>query len=150
MYLLDTNVVSELRKNHKAAPSVRRWADRTPASSLYLSSITVLELETGILRLGRHDSAQSAMLRTWLDHHVLPAFSGRILPVDAAVALKCARLHVPDPRSEYDAMIAATALVHGMTVVTRNTADFSGSGVSVINPWVSQLNETPATYGTEG
>jgi predicted nucleic acid-binding protein len=90
------------------------------------------------------------MLRTWLDHHVLPAFSGRILPVDAAVALKCARLHIPDPRSEYDAMIAATALVHGMTVVTRNTADFSGSGVSVINPWVSQLNETRAPYGTEG
>jgi predicted nucleic acid-binding protein len=146
MYLLDTNVVSELRKNHRAAPSVMRWARPIPASSLYLSSITVLELETGILRLERHDSAQSKLLRTWLEHHVLPAFAGRILPIDAAVASKCARLHVPDPRSEYDALIAATALVHGMTVVTRNTADFAGSGVAVINPWISQLNEDRAPY----
>lgn len=146
MYLLDTNVVSELRKNHRAAPSVMRWARPIPASSLYLSSITVLELETGILRLERHDAAQSKLLRTWLEHHVLPAFAGRILPIDAAVASKCARLHVPDPRSEYDALIAATALVHGMTVVTRNTADFAGSGVTLINPWISQLNEDRAPY----
>ncbi|WP_285425929.1 type II toxin-antitoxin system VapC family toxin [Pseudomonas sp. efr-133-TYG-103a] len=146
MYLLDTNVVSELRKNHRAAPSVMRWARPIPASSLYLSSITVLELETGILRLERHDAAQSKLLRTWLEHHVLPAFAGRILPIDTAVASKCARLHVPDPRSEYDALIAATALVHGMTVVTRNTADFAGSGVALINPWISQLNEDRAPY----
>lgn len=149
MFLLDTNVVCELRKNHKAHPSVLRWARPIPSSSLYLSAITVLELETGILRLERHDSAQSSLLRTWLDYHVLPAFAGRILPVDAAVAVKCARMHVPDPRSEYDAMIAATALVHGMTVVTRNTADFTGSGVMLINPWISQLNEEPVPYGGE-
>ena len=149
MFLLDTNVVSELRKNQKAHPGVLRWASQVPASSLYLSAITVLELETGVLRLERHDRAQSALLRTWLDHHVLPAFAGRILPVDGAVAIKCARLHVPDPRSEYDAMIAATALVHSMTVVTRNTADFRASGVTLINPWTSQLNEEPVPYGVE-
>lgn len=150
MYLLDTSVVSELRKNHKADPNVIRWARQIPATSLYLSAITVLELEAGILRLERRDSAQSVLLRTWLEHHVLPAFSGRILPVDTAVAFKCARLHVPDPRSESDAMIAATALVHGMTVVTRNTADFAGSAVALINPWISQLNEQRAPYGVHG
>jgi predicted nucleic acid-binding protein len=147
MYLLDTNVVSELRKRHKAAPNVTRWARQVPASTLYLSSITVLELETGILRLERRDYAQSGLLRTWLEHHVLPAFAGRILPFDAAVASRCARLHVPDARSEYDAMIAATALVHGMTVVTRNTADFAGSGAPVLNPWITQLNEERESYG---
>ena len=147
MYLLDTNVVSELRKNHKAAPGVRHWARQVPASSLYISAITILELETGILRLERRDAAQAALLRTWLDHHVTPAFAGRILPIDSAVATRCARLHVPDPRSEYDAMIAATALVHGLTVVTHNTADFAGSGVTLVNPWASQLHEPRAAYG---
>lgn len=147
MYLLDTNVVSELRKNQKAAPNVLRWARQIPAPSLYISAVTILELETGILRLERRDSAQSRLLRNWMEHHLLPAFAGRILPVDASVATRCARLHVPDPRSEYDAMIAATALVHGMTVVTRNTADFSGSGAEMLNPWLSQLNEERAPYG---
>ena len=147
MYLLDTHVVSELRKHHRAAPGVRHWARHVPASSLYISAITVLELETGILRLERRDAAQAALLRTWLDHHVTPAFAGRILPIDSAVATRRARLHVPDPRSEYDAMIAATALVHGLTVVTRNTADFAGSGVTLINPWASQLHEPRAAYG---
>lgn len=149
MYLLDTNVVSELRKTHKAAPSVMRWAQHIPASSLYISAITLLELETGILRLERRDSPQAALLRTWLDHHVLSAFAGRILPVDGTVAIRCARLHVPDPRSENDAIIAATALVHGMTVVTRNTADFANSGVTLINPWLSQLNEARAPYAVD-
>lgn len=149
MYLLDTNVVSELRKSHKAEPSVLRWARQIPAPSLYISAITVLELETGILRVERRDSAQSKLLRRWMEHSLLPAFAGRILPVDAAVAIRCAGLHVPDPRSEYDAMIAATALVHGMAVVTRNTADFVGSGVEVINPWFSQLNEDRAPYVVE-
>lgn len=150
MYLLDTNVVSELRKHHSADPNVMRWARHVPAPSLYLSAVTVLELETGILRLERRDVAQATRLRMWLDHHVLPAFEGRILPVDSAVAVRCARLHVPDPCSEYEAMIAATALVHGLKVVTRNIADFAGSGVDVINPWLSQLNEEPAVYGIQG
>lgn len=149
MYLLDTNVVSELRKGPRAHSHVMQWARQIPTSSLYLSAVTVLELETGILRLQRRDATQATLLRTWLEHHVLPAFAGRILPIDTAVAIKCARLHVPDPRSEYDAMIAATGLVHGMTVATRNTADFAGSSVMLVNPWLSQLNEQRAHYGVE-
>ena len=137
MYLLDTNVVSELRKakTGKANKNVKAWADSVSATSLFLSSITILELETGILLIERRDPTQGAMLRAWLDGHVLPAFSGRILVVDVAVAQRCAKLHVPDPRAHRDALIAATALVHGMTVVTRNVADFESTGVEIFNPW---------------
>ena len=137
MYLLDTNVVSELRKAKagKADKNVNAWADSVSATSLFLSAITVLELETGILLLERRDPTQGAVLRTWLNSHVLPAFSGRILAIDVAVAQRCAKLHVPDPRADRDSLIAATALVHGMTVVTRNVADFEPTGVEIFNPW---------------
>lgn len=137
MYLLDTNVVSELRKAKagKADKNVTAWADSVSATSLFLSVITVLELETGILLIERRDPTQGTMLRTWLDSHVLPAFSGRILAIDVAVAQRCAKLHVPDPRADRDSLIAATALVHGMTVVTRNVADFEPTGVEIFNPW---------------
>jgi toxin FitB len=140
MFVLDTNVVSELRKVRagKADPQVARWADGVEAETLYLSAITILELELGILQIGRKDAAQGAMLRAWLDALVLPAFDGRILPVDVAVAQRCAALHVPDPRSERDALIAATALVHGMTVVTRNVIDFTATSVPLLNPWDPQ------------
>jgi predicted nucleic acid-binding protein len=136
MFLLDTNVVSELRKVRlgKADPHFTEWADSVDAGSLHISAITVLELEIGILQLERKDPRQGAVLRTWLDMLVLPEFNGRIFPVDTAVAQRCARLHAPDPRSERDALIAATALVHGMTVVTRNVADFKTSGVPLLNP----------------
>jgi predicted nucleic acid-binding protein len=139
-FLLDTNVVSELRKAKagKAHAAVRAWASRVSAGSLYVSAITLLELEMGVLQIERRDGAQGAVLRVWLDGHVLPAFAGRVLAVDAAVALQCARLHVPDMRSERDAMIAATAMVHRMTVVTRNVADFESSGVALLNPWQPQ------------
>lgn len=138
MFVLDTNVVSELRKAKagKADPNVTAWAAGVPAGSLFISAITVLELETGVLLVERRDPAQGAVLRAWLDHHVMPAFAGRVLVVDVAVAQRCARLHVPDPRTERDALIAATALVHGMTVVTRNVADFAPTGVALLNPWV--------------
>jgi toxin FitB len=137
-FLLDTNVVSELRKakSGKVHPAVISWATKVPAGSLYLSAITLLELEMGVLQVERRDATQGTLMRTWLDGHVLPAFAGRVLAVDAAVALQCARLHVPDRLSERDAMIAATALVHGMTVVTRNVADFEASGVALFDPWV--------------
>jgi predicted nucleic acid-binding protein len=137
MFILDTNVVSELRKIRlrKADPHVEQWADNVDAGILYLSAITVLELEMGVLLLERKDPRQGAMLRTWLDTRVLPEFNGRIFSVDTAVAQRCARLHVPDPRAERDALIAATALVHGMTVVTRNLADFEATGVPLLNPW---------------
>jgi predicted nucleic acid-binding protein len=140
MFVLDTNVVSELRKVRagKANPHVARWADRVEAEQLYVSAITILELELGILQIGRKDAAQGALLRAWLDTLVLPEFDGRILPVDVAVAQRCAALHVPDPRAERDALIAATALVHGMTVVTRNVIDFKVTGISLLNPWDPQ------------
>jgi predicted nucleic acid-binding protein len=137
VFLLDTNVVSELRKSGsgRADTNVTAWASTIDASALYLSAINVLELELGVLQIERRDSRQGAALRSWLDGQVLTAFEGRILSVDGAVAVRCARLHVPDPRSERDALIAATALVHGMTVVTRNTADFETTGVALLNPW---------------
>lgn len=137
MYILDTNVVSELRKAKKAHPSVKKWAQALPSASLYISVISVLELEIGILLIERRDQEQGAILRAWMDRHVLPTFSGRILAMDTPVAQRCAALHVPDPRSDRDALIAATALVYGLTVATRNVADFERMGVGVLNPWES-------------
>ena len=137
MFLLDTNIISELRKakSGRADKNVVAWANSVSATSLYLSVITILELETGILLIERRDSAQGSVLRSWLNTHVLPAFSDRIIVVDTAVAQCCAKLHVPDPRSDRDAMIAATAIVHGMTIVTRNVNDFKPTGVDILNPW---------------
>lgn len=139
MFLLDTNVLSELRKagDGKADSKVVAWLSSVDAATLYVSAITLMEIEVGVLRMERRDAAQGAKLRAWMTHHVLPEFLNRTLPVDATVALRCAPLHVPDPRSERDALIAATALVHGMTVVTRNVADFDATGVPLLNPWDS-------------
>ena len=137
MFVLDTNVVSELRKVHlgRADANVAAWADSVNAADLYLSVITLQELEIGVLLAEHRDPKQGAVFRTWLNNHVLPAFEGRILPVDTAVALRCTKQHVPNPRPFRDGLIAATALVHGMTVVTRNLADFEGTGVAMLNPW---------------
>jgi predicted nucleic acid-binding protein len=137
MFVLDTNVVSELRKVRlgKADLNVAAWAQSVDAADLFVSAITIMELELGVLSIERKDATQGAMLRAWLEQHVLPEFSGRTLAVDTAVAQRCARLHVPDRRSERDALIAATALVHGMTVVTRNIVDFQPTRVATINPW---------------
>ena len=137
MFLLDTNVVSELRKASagKADRRVAEWAVGLPVASLFLSVITILELELGVRLVERRDPKQGAVLRPWLDRQVLPAFAERTLVVDTAVARFCARLHVPDPRNERDALIAATAAVHGMTVVTRNITDFAPMGVQTLNPW---------------
>lgn len=134
MYLLDTNVISELRKP-TADKNVVAWANTVIAPRLFISAITLKELETGVLRMERRDPQRGKVLRTWLKRHVMPAFDARILPVDVAVALRCASLHVPDNANESDALIAATALVHGLTVVTRNVGDFTSSGVALINPW---------------
>jgi predicted nucleic acid-binding protein len=135
MFILDTNVLSELRRRERTHPNVAAWADSVHASDLYLSAITILEIEAGTLMLARRDAAQGAVLRAWIDDKVLPAFAGRILAIDTAVAQRCARLHVPDPRAERDALIAATALVHRMSVVTRNVGDFQPMGVELVNPW---------------
>jgi len=136
-YLLDTNVVSELRKVETGAanPRVRAWARKLDAESAFLSAITILELEQGMLLMERRDRRQGAMLRDWIENRVLLDFAGRILPVDLAVARCCATLHVPNPRSYRDSLIAATALTHRMTVVTRNTGDFESTGVALLNPW---------------
>lgn len=138
MLILDTNVVSELRKVRlgRADEHVARWADSVNASDLYLSVITVQELEIGVLLAERRDPVQGAAFRSWLSTHVLPAFAGRILPVDTAVAIRSAKLHVPDPRPVRDGLIAATALVHGMTIITRNIGDFEPTGVTLLNPWM--------------
>ena len=137
MFLLDTNVISELRKagDGKADTNVVAWLSSVDATTCYLSAITLMEIELGILRIERRDPAQGARLRAWMDQHILPEFADRTLPVDTAVALRCALLHVPDPRPERDAFIAGTALAHGMTVVTRNVADFTPTGVPLLNPW---------------
>jgi predicted nucleic acid-binding protein len=137
VFVLDTNVVSELRKAKagKADRGVVSWASGVTPDALFVSVITILELETGVLLVQRRDPKQGALIRSWLDQHVLPAFSGRVLSVDTAVAQRCGALHVPDPRSERDALIAATAMVHNMTVVTRNVADFQATEVPLLNPW---------------
>lgn len=142
MYLLDTNVVSELRKTSRkhSGPArinagVQRWFESVSKSDLYLSVITILELEIGYLQIERRDPAQGKVLGSWIQNRVLPVFAGRILAVDIPVALRCATLHVPNPCSDRDALIAATALVHSMTVITRNVADFATSGAPILNPW---------------
>lgn len=135
-YLLDTNVISELRKAERRADvRVRDWIASRAVSDLYLSAITILEIEVGIHRLARRDDAQAKRLQVWLDGAVLDAFAGRILAVDVPVVRRCAQMHVPDPRPERDALIAATAAVHGLTVVTRNMRDFETLDAAVINPW---------------
>ena len=140
MYLLDTNVVSELRKVRagKADPNVAKWADSVDAVDLYVSVITIQELEIGILLAELRDPAKGSVFRKWLTSHVLPTFEGRILSVDVAVTMRSAQLHVPDPKPFRDGLIAATALVHGMTMVTRNTADFELTGVRILNPWLKK------------
>jgi len=140
MYLLDTNALSELRKRRsgKIDAAVETWASSVDQAELYLSVITVMEVELGIALLERRDPRQAGVLRLWLHDKVMPAFVGRILPVDTTIALRCARLHVPDTKSERDAWIAATGLVHDLTIVTRNVADFAGTGVTLLDPWTFQ------------
>lgn len=137
MFLLDTNVVSELRRPSRADPRVSAWARSASMERLFLSVVTILELQQGILLSARRDAQQGAVLQDWLDGMVLPSFRGRVLAFDQAIALRCAGLHVPDPRPDRDSMIAATALEHGLTVVTRNVRDFEACGVAVFNPWLA-------------
>ncbi len=137
MYLLDTNVVSELRKveSGRADRHVARWQAGVGASDLFISVVTLQELEVGILRVARRDRKQAERLRVWLNDWVRPTFKHRIIAVDEVVALRAATLHVPDPRPDRDAYIAATALTRDLIVVTRNTADFQPMEVRLFNPW---------------
>lgn len=136
-YLLDTNVVSELRKvgDGKADLNVTAWISAQDSRDLYISAITILELERGILSIQRRDIAQGSRLRAWMDGRVRPEFAERTIVIDDAVATRCAHLHIPDRRNEADAIIAATALVHGLVVVMRNVQDFQGTGVVLVDPW---------------
>ena len=137
MYLLDTDVLSELRKRRsgKIDTNVEAWVGSVDQADMCLSVITVMEVELGIALLECRDARQAGVLRLWLQDKVLPAFGARILGIDTSIALRCARLHVPDAKSERDAWIAATGLVHDMTIVTRNAADFAGTGVTLLDPW---------------
>jgi len=137
-YLLDTNVVSELRKSPgRIDPYVATWAAALDMQQQFLSAITIFEVELGIRRLERRDPEHAALLWRWFDRAILDAFHGRILPMDRDVARLAARLHIPDPRPERDAFIAATALAHGLTVATRNVADFEPSGAAIFDPWTA-------------
>jgi len=134
-FLLDANVLGELRLARTGNENVIALVDSIPRNLQFISVITLLEVEQGVLRKERQDPAQGAKLRIWLDNAVRPNFSKRILPVTETVALRCARLHVPNKKPERDALIAATALVHDLAVVTRNVKDFSPMNVAVLNPW---------------
>jgi toxin FitB len=144
MFLLDTNVVSELRKARagRADKNVVAWAAGASAASMFVSVITIQELEIGVLLAERRDPPKGAILRRWLEQQVLPAFGERMIPVDTAVARRSAVLHVPDPRPIRDSLIAATALVHGLSVVTRNVDDFAPMGAEVIDPWQAAADST--------
>lgn len=136
-YLVDTNVWSELRNRGRADSNVRTWAEAAAAAELFLSVVTVFELERGVLLIERRDPEQGSRLRRWLEERVLEPFDGQILQVDVPIARRCAALHIPDLRPERDALIAATALTLGLTVVTRNVGDFEPMGVALLNPWAA-------------
>ncbi|WP_368516702.1 type II toxin-antitoxin system VapC family toxin [Rhizobium sp.] len=137
MLLLDTNVVSELRKvaSGKADPNVVVWNETVDPAETFISSVVLHELEIGVRLVEHNDAAAGKVLRNWLEHTVLIAFSGRILPLDEAAAVQAAKWHVPNPKPINDAYIAATAVTRRMTLVTRNIKDFEGMGIALVNPW---------------
>lgn len=137
MYLLDTNIVSESRKLGTARidPNAARWLWQVDTATCFLSAMTIFELERGVRQMERRDPQQGSILRSWLDGQVMPAFEHRVLPLSRDVALVCAGLHIPDPKAERDAWIAATAIGAGLTLVTRNTSDFATMSVRLVDPF---------------
>ncbi|TPI48970.1 type II toxin-antitoxin system VapC family toxin [Mesorhizobium sp. B2-9-1] len=140
MLLLDTNVVSELRKvsSGRAHPNVVLWNETVDPAETFISAVVLHELEIGVRLVERHDAVAGKALRNWLENAVLTTFSGRILPLDEAAAVQAAQWHVPNPKPINDAYIAATAFTQRMTLVTRNIGDFEGMGVTLVNPWDDQ------------
>ncbi len=137
MFLLDTNIVSESRKlgTGRVDPYAARWLAGVDAEATYISAMTAFELERAVRLIERRDPAQGAALRDWLDRQVMATYEDRTLPLSRDVALICAGLHIPDPKSERDAWIAATAIEAGLTLATRNVADFAWMGVELLNPF---------------
>lgn len=132
-YLLDTDVMSDARL--RRSEPLADWLSVQEVGDLAVSVITILELERGIRRRERVDPVEARPLRLWLDEDVRPMFGDRVLAIDERIAVVAAGLHVPDPRPEMDALIAATALVHDLTLVTRNTRDFLTTGARLFDPW---------------
>jgi predicted nucleic acid-binding protein len=134
-YLLDTNIISELRKGSRADRNVRAFFAEIDDDDVFLSVLVVGEIRRGIESLRRRDSASAKHLDRWL-HRVLRAYGDRILPVDAGVAERWGALNVPDPLPVVDSLLAATALTHDLVLVTRNVSDFARTGVDTLNPFV--------------
>ncbi|MDO4683703.1 MAG: type II toxin-antitoxin system VapC family toxin [Lautropia sp.] len=137
MFLLDTDIISELRRaaHGLSDPGVVAWARATDPTLMRTSVIVLMEIEHGIQRLERKDPAQGRQLRHWFEHQVRPAFGAHALPADLETALICAGLHTRAPRSPHDTLIGATAIRHGLTVVTRNVRDFQAMDVPTLDPF---------------
>lgn len=140
MFLLDTNIISESRKlgTDRIDPGVARWLAEVDVETSYLSAMTIYELERGVRQRELRDTKQGAVLRRWLDDQILPLYAPRTIPLTGDVALICAGLHIPDPKSERDAWIAATAISAGLTLVSRNLRDFTAMNVKLLNPFVGE------------
>lgn len=133
--LLDTNVLSELRKASRCDPAVAAWQQDQDLEQQFVSVISLLELKLGIELKARKNTEFGARLRLWYESQVKTTFQHRTLSVDLRIAETCAGLHATRTRPYRDSLLAATALVYGFTIVTRNTADFADSGLMLIDPW---------------
>ena len=134
-YLLDTNVVSALRRKDRAEKRVLDWFERVAEADFFVSVLTMMEIEIGVRRLELHDPRQAAVIRAWKEGPLEALFRGRCVTVDRETVERCAALHVPGPQPEIDALIAATAIAKRLTLVTRNERDFTGIPIAVVNPW---------------
>lgn len=137
MYLLDTNIISEIRKlaKNKCDKNVADWVRSTSKDLMFTNAVVMMELERGVMSIERKDTTQGELLRHWFEMDVKPAFHGKILKIDEQTAQICAKLHIPDYAPENDAWIAACAIQHNLVLVTRNTADFARTGVKLFNPF---------------